>query len=229
MTEITDDMLIAYVDGELPEPQRALVDSAVAADPALFEKLEQHRRFRARVFGAFAGVLDEPVPERLVEAAKPSTVVNLAERRRSPVPVWAAMAASLVVGVIAGGVAVPKFGDQPTIGPDLSARGHLAAALDKQLASAQGDSAVRVGLSFRSADGYCRTFSEAEVAGLACREADGWKVRMAVAREAGPSGDYRMAASETPAAIMEAAQDLMVSEPLDAEAEKAAAAKGWSP
>ena len=31
MTAITDDMLIAYVDGELPEPQRALVDSAVAA------------------------------------------------------------------------------------------------------------------------------------------------------------------------------------------------------
>ena len=88
MTAITDDMLIAYVDGELSEPQRALVEGAVAADPVLFEKLEQHRRFRARMFGAFAGVLDEPVPERLVEAAKPSKVVSLAERRRSPVPVW---------------------------------------------------------------------------------------------------------------------------------------------
>ena len=52
MTAITDDMLIAYVDGELPEPQRALVEGAVAADPALFEKLEQHRRFRARMFAA---------------------------------------------------------------------------------------------------------------------------------------------------------------------------------
>lgn len=227
MTAITDDMLIAYVDGELPEAQRMLVDSAVAADPTLFERLEQHRRFRARMFGAFAGVLDEPVPERLVEAAKPSNVVSFTERRRSPVPMWAAMAASLVVGVLAGGVAVPKFGDQSTIGSDLSARGQLAAALDKQLASAPADGPVRVGLTFKSADGYCRTFSEAEVAGLACREDDGWKVRMAVAQEAAPSGDYRMAASETPAAIMEAAQALMVGVPLDAEAEAAAAKAGW--
>ena len=82
MTAITDEMLIAYVDGELSEADRTLVASAVAADPALFEKLEQHRRFRARMFGAFAGVLDEPVPERLVEAARPSKVVSLAERRR---------------------------------------------------------------------------------------------------------------------------------------------------
>lgn len=226
---ITDDMLVAYVDGELPEPQRAVVESAVAADPVLFEKLEQHRRLRARVFGAFAGVLDEPVPERLVEAAKPSNVVNLTEWRRSPVPMWAAMAASLVVGVVAGGVALPRFGEQPMIGSDLTAHGELAGALEKQLASAPDDSAVRVGLTFRSADGYCRTFSEASVAGLACREGDGWKVRMAVAHDGGPAGDYRMAASDVPPEVIEAAQALMVGEPLDAEAEAAAAAKGWDP
>jgi hypothetical protein len=224
---ITDDMLMAYVDGELPEAKRLLVDSAVAADPALFERLEQHRRLRARVFGAFAGVLDEPVPERLVTAAKPSNVVSLAERRRSPVPMWAAIAATLVVGVMAG-VAVPNF-DQPMIGSDFTAHGELAGALDKQLASAPADSAVRVGLTFKSADGYCRTFSEASVAGLACREDDGWKVRMAVARDGGPAGDYRMAASETPQAVLEAAQALMLGEPLDAEAEAAARDKGWTP
>ena len=54
MTAVTDEMLIAYVDGELSEADRTLVDSAVAADPALFDKLEQHRRMKARVFGAFA-------------------------------------------------------------------------------------------------------------------------------------------------------------------------------
>ena len=227
MTAITDDMLIAYVDGELSEADRTRVDSAVAADPALFDKLEQHRRFTARVFGAFAGVLDEPVPERLVEAAKPSNVVSLTERRRSAMPQWAAIAATLVVGVVAG-LAVPR-GPQPTIATDMTARGELATALDKQLASAQGDSAVRVGLTFRSADSYCRTFNAEQVAGLACRDDGAWKVRMAVAQDATPSGGYRMAASETPAAIMEAAQDLMVGEPLDAAAEKAAAAKGWAP
>ena len=223
---ITDEMLMAYVDGELPESERMRVDSAVAADPALQERLEKHRRFRARMGGLFAGVLDEPAPERLLEAAKPSNVVRLAERRRSsPLP-WMAMAASLAVGVIAGS-SIPRF-QQPAIGPDLMAHGQLATVLEKQLASNPGkDETVRVGLTFRSADGYCRTFSEKAVAGLACREGSGWKVRMAVAQTTGPAGDYRTAASETPPQVLEAAQDLMVGEPLDAKAEAEARARGW--
>lgn len=222
---ITDETLMAYVDGELSESERLKVDSAVAADPALQERLEKHRRFRTRMGGAFAGVLDEPVPERLVEAATPSNVVRLADRRRSPLP-WMAMAASLAVGVIAGS-SIPRF-HQPAIGSDMVAHGQLATALEKQLASNPGkDEAVRVGLTFRSADGYCRTFTKAALAGLACREGDGWKVRLAVAQDAGRHSEYRTAASETPPAVLEAAQALMVGEPLDAKAEAAAQAKGW--
>lgn len=223
---ITDEMLMAYVDGELPEAQRIAVDSAVAADPALFEKLERHRRLRARMGGAFAGILTEPVPERLVAAAKPSNVVPFPARHRA-VPAWAAMAACVAVGLVAG-LSVPRLGPAPTIGSDLRAHGQLATALDKQLASAPAHgAAVRVGLTFRSADGYCRTFTEKTVAGLACREGGGWKVRMAVAQAAGPTSDYRTAASETPPQVLEAAQNLMVGEPLDAQAEAAAQAKGW--
>ena len=132
MTAVTDEMLIAYVDGELSEADRTLVDSAVAADPALFEALEKHRRLRARVFGAFAGVLDEPVPDRLAEAAKPTNVVSLAERRRPALPTRAAIAATLVVGVTAG-LMVPR-GSQPTLASDMTASGELATALEKQLA-----------------------------------------------------------------------------------------------
>lgn len=225
MTTVTDEMLIAYVDGELSEADRTLVDSAIAADPALFERLEQHRRLRARVFGAFASVLDEPVPDRLTEAAKPSNLVSLAGRRRPALPTWAAIAATLVVGVTAG-LLVPR-GAQPTIASDMTAKGELARALEKQLASNPGDSAVRVGLTFRTTDGYCRTFNAAEVAGLACRDGGAWKVRMAVAQQSAPAGDYRMAASETPAAVMEAIDELIVGEPLDAQAEAAAQKAGW--
>jgi hypothetical protein len=223
---ITDEMLMAYVDGELSEADRIAVDSAVAGDPALFEKLERHRRLRARMGGAFADVLTEPVPERLTAAAKPSNVVPFPARPRA-IPAWAAMAACVAIGLVAG-LSVPKLGPAPNIGSDLRAHGQLATALDKQLASAPAQgAAVRVGLTFRSADGYCRTFSEKTVAGLACREGEGWKVRMAVAQTAGPTGDYRTAASETPPQVLEAAQTLMVGEPLDAKAEAAARAKGW--
>ncbi|MGE5565071.1 MAG: anti-sigma factor family protein [Parcubacteria group bacterium] len=222
---ITDEMLMAYVDGELPEAERLKVESVVAADPALQERLEKHRRFRTRMGGAFAGVLDEPVPERLLESAKPSNVVPFPIRRRA-VPGWAAIAATLVVGVVAG-LSVPR-GPQPMIGSDLRAHGALATALDKQLASSPARGAiVRVGLSFRSADGYCRTFTERFVAGLACREGSGWKVRMAVAQETATTGDYRTAASETPPQVLEAAQALMVGDPLDARAEVEAQQAGW--
>ena len=225
---ITDEMLMAYVDGELPESQRTAVDSAVAVDPALFEKLERHRRLRARMGGAFAGVLTETVPERLVDAAKPSNVVPFPVRHRA-VPAWAAMAACVAVGLVAG-LSVPRLTPAPTIGSDLRAHGQLATALDKQLASAPVQSAaVRVGLTFRSADGYCRTFSEKTVAGLACHESGGWRVRMAVAQAVGPASDYRTAASETPPQVLEAAQALMVGEPLDAKTEAAARKRGWKP
>jgi hypothetical protein len=221
---VTDEMLIAYVDGELSEPRRLLVESAVAGDPALFERLERHRRLRARMGGAFAGVLEEPVPERLVAAARTSNVVSL-DGRHGALP-WAAMAACLVAGVVAG-VAMPRFGAEPLIGPDLTAQGELAGALDRQLASAPADGPVKIGLSFRSAEGYCRTFAQASVAGLACRQDEGWKVRMAVAREEGPDAEYRTAAAETPVEVLQAAQALMVGEPLDAPAEAKAAASGW--
>ena len=54
MTDIDEAMLIAWVDGELDEVTRRRVDRAVADDPALAARLEQHRRLRARL----AAVID---------------------------------------------------------------------------------------------------------------------------------------------------------------------------
>ncbi len=222
---VTDELLMAYADGELSGADRAEVEAAVAADPALKERLERQQRLRARLAGAFASVLDEPAPERLVEAARASNVVRFPSRRAA-VPAWAAAAAALVVGVAAG-LAAPRLGPQPVIGADMRAQGDLAGALQTQLASAQtAGSPVRIGLTFESADGYCRTFSLQDLAGLACREGETWKVRMAVETGAA-SGDYRTAASSTPPEILSAAQSLIIGEPLDAGAESAARDKGW--
>lgn len=221
---ITDETLMAYVDGELSESERLKVDSAVAADPALQERLEKHRRFRARMGGVFANVLTEPLPERLVEAARPSNVVPFPTRRRA-VPAWAAIAATLVVGVVAG-MSVSR-GPQPIVGSDFRAHGALATALDKQLASAPSDSAVRIGLTFRTQDTYCRTFTAPDIAGLACRENNHWKVRLATARQAGAATEYRTAASETPPEVLDAAQALMIGLPLDASAEAKAVRSRW--
>lgn len=50
---------------------------------------------------------------------------------------------------------------------------------------------------------------------------------MAVPVTATPGGDYRTASSQTPPEILEAAQAIMVGEPLDQTGEAAAKAHGW--
>lgn len=62
---ITDHELQAYVDGELAPADAARVQAACAADPELAARLAREQRVRERVRGAFNGVLDEPVPDRL--------------------------------------------------------------------------------------------------------------------------------------------------------------------
>lgn len=233
---VTDEMLMAYVDGELSPADVARIDAAAAADESLAARLASHRRLAGAVAGAFADVALEPAPDRLVDAvAGAGRVVSLdavrQSRARPSAGQWGLIAAGIVAGLVVG-VSLPR-GPAPLVGGDMRARGQLAAALDSQLASApEAGALVRVGLSFRATDhGYCRTFtvtSDEGPAGLACRDGDGWTVRMAVARAAAsPAGDYRTAAADTPPEIIAAAQAIMLDAPLDASGEAAAKARGW--
>lgn len=233
MMRIDDATLMAYADGELDEAARAKVEAAIAADPALQARVAAHRELRATVAGAFAGVIDEPVPDRLAAMLQPGAeVVDFAaarerrEARPAPRPwrQWAAIAATLVVGVLAGRTI--EFGSPAIIARDgeFVAQGKLAEALDTDLASAGG----MVGLSFRNRAGdYCRTFSADGIAGVACRDSGGWGVRTAVTAAPGAAGDYRMAGSETPPEVLRSVESMIDGEPLDAAAEAAARVRGW--
>lgn len=226
---VTDEMLIAYVDGEADAAVRAAVEAQAAADPEFAERLARHTRTRSRFAGAFAGVLDEPVPQRLIDAvaAGEAKVIDLASRRRGP-PVWAiaGMAACLVLGLIAG----PLLRPMGPIGPAMNAQGQLALALDSRLASAdQTGQAVRIGVSFKAHDGrYCRTFAtsgEAGVAGVACRDPKAWHV-LATASQPDSQAPFRTAAAAPPA-VMTVVEQLISGEPFDAKAEQAARDRGW--
>lgn len=227
---VDDERLMAFADGELSGAERAKVEAALAQDASLREKLAAHQRLRARLSSAFDGALDEPVPAALLAAAeKPRTaeVVSLAERRtaRWSVREWGAMAASVVLGLFVG-VGVMST-QAPLIAPSesgLVARGALARALETQLASDEAG-AVRIGLSFRDADGrYCRTFdlTEGGTAGLACREGDAWNVAMTAAGAGG--GEVRTAAS---GAILDVVDTMIAGEPLDSAGETQARDAGW--
>jgi anti-sigma factor RsiW len=246
--KISEEVLLAYVDGELDAAARAEVEAAIAVDPELARRVDQQRTLRKLLGAAYDPVLDEPVPPRLLAAAQPAPakarVVDLAaarKSRRSAAPSggwgwqqWGGMAACLMVGLFAGRMgwfSLPGD-DIATHGGQLVARGSLAQALSTQLAGAQpADAPVKIGLSYLSrADEYCRSFTlrGAGSGGLACRRGNDWELRV-LAQDPAPAaqGALRMAASPLPPAVLRVIDEQIQGSPLDAQAERAAAGKGW--
>jgi hypothetical protein len=199
---IPDELLAAYVDGELQGAERARVEQAIAHDARLAQRVAHYRAMRARMRGAFDSALHEPMPQRMLQVARSSStrpataqVIDLArvraerkrrnERRRLLQPHRIAIAASLLAGLLVGGVAERLWGGDGAVTAfhdgELVARGALADTLSNQLtdASAPG-SRFHVGMSFRATSGaYCRTFSATDnpaLAGLACHEQDHWRI-----------------------------------------------------
>ena len=148
---------------------------------------------------------------------------------------WGSLAATLVVGVLAGTIGARSLGgDEQLAGFDnnagvLTAHGKLAQALSTQLASAAAvDPNVKVGISFVSKEGtYCRSFMLPATAGLACRNGSEWRIPVLTNGAMGPAGEYRQAGSALPAAVLEAIDDRIVGQALDASAERAALKQGW--
>ena len=227
-----DEKFFAWLDGELAPADAAEMEAKVASDPALKRLADQHRALGAQLRGAFDPVAAAPVPERLQSALRPAAdVVDFAaakqRRTMGSLPQWAAMAATLAVGIVVGTM-VPSEGSAPVSidGGKLYAAAALDQALDAQLASASsGD--VRIGLTYRDQAGQvCRTFTQAASSGLACRDGGKWRMRGMFAAPEGQTGDYRMAAGMDPnlAALVDST---IAGEAFDAAAEKAAKDKGW--
>ncbi|HEY7753615.1 MAG TPA: hypothetical protein VH856_07355 [Steroidobacteraceae bacterium] len=244
--KFSDEMLMAYADGELDLVTRAEIEGAMAADPEVRRAVERHRALAARVKSAYQGVMDEPVPARLASLAGGPVAAPVADlvaersrraaRRAAPAawafPQWAAMAASLALGIMVGvfvmrGPAAP-FEETPA---GIVARGELDAALTQQLAGSLGTGGPQVGISFRDRGGaYCRTFHvqhEAPLAGLACRSGSEWQVQVLAAARAREGGLQPAAAM--PMAVLQAVDAAIDGEPLDAEAEAKARDSGWQP
>lgn len=58
----SDEVLIAYADGELAEPVRSEVARAVQADPQVAARLARHQAVRARLLGAFGAAAEDAPP-----------------------------------------------------------------------------------------------------------------------------------------------------------------------
>ena len=245
--KFSEETLMAYADNELDAQTRTAVEEAMATDPEVARRVAQHKALRGKVRLAFDNVIDEPAPQRLIDAARGVPAVRregnvIPLRRKAPPPrawpQWASIAASLVVGVIVGQAMLRGSGSDlvTSRGGQLLANSVLSHALSEQLASTQTDqSAVHVGVSFKSKAGtYCRTFTAHEsttLAGLACRDHDDWRVQVLAQTTSTPENNtaYRQAGSALPKSVLQAVDDNITGEPLDAAAESAARDKSWNP
>lgn len=237
----TDAQLAAFLDGTLEDETLIdAIEAAINADAALAERVEALAgadEAAAAVRDAFAPVLTAPVPEhltRIVAAPASAEVLDLAAVRAArtlPAPAndtggtwrwpqFAAMAASLVIGVMIGGPLLTGGG----AGGD-STGGSLVLAsadLDGMLDSAPSGQAVdlaslgtgEVVLTFRNADGQlCRQFmiegAGATSDALACADSSGgWQVE-AYGRRAAPAGEMKLAGGDAAPAVV-AAVDAMI-------------------
>jgi hypothetical protein len=229
-----DEQFYAWLDGELDSDVAAEVAARVAADPALAKLAEQHRALNSTLRNAFDPVASSPVPEHLLAAARPrTTVVDFAAARekrsaRFGLPQWAAIAATLVVGIVTGTV-IQSNRVSPTAASDgpLVAAAALDEALDVQLASVPETGSVRVGLTFRDKAGaICRSFTYARKSGLACQDRGQWKIRGLFAASEGQETDFRMAAGTDPA-LAALIDSTIAGDPFDADQERAAKERGW--
>jgi hypothetical protein len=241
----SDEVLMAYADGELDTATREQVRDAINKDPEIARRVASHRALRDTLRSSFDPVLGERVPDRLIKAARAparepadSRVVPLF-RNRAPVrpwPKWAALAASFVLGALAlqFGTSLRKPEAITERNGQLLASGALEQALSNQLTGPQtGQAPVQIGVSFRSKSGhYCRTFELREttsLGGLACNEAGNWKLEILAHGQSAPANnpEYRPAGSTLPAAVIQAVNDNIVGDPLDAQSEASARDHQW--
>jgi tellurite resistance protein len=226
---VSNEQIIAYIDGELGETEQAQIAQAARHDAALAARIAAEHALRERLRAHFAPVEHEPLPEAWIAMISQATgsmsadIISLeaerVRRARPSVPrkawIGAAIAASLVIAVIAGQQHRPAIPAQ------------LAQALDTQLASAQDGAPIRILGTFRRQDGnLCRVFAGDAASGIACRDHGGWHIE-----QDGPGAKtarraYRQAGSDQ-AALMERAQAMMAGDPFDAAQERAARDRGW--
>lgn len=185
MADISDETLMAYVDGDLSADKRARLARQIASDRKLARRLAQFEQTSAKSLApAFEPVLRAPVPERLLHAvsssvSSPAPATKSMERWRSGLvsgtslrifegvrallpkgssPFAAALALAAAVVLLAGG-AVMLARQMPEGDPFRIALETVPSGSSVAFKTADGQRSVAPELSFQSRDGrYCRKY-----------------------------------------------------------------------
>lgn len=133
MMDADDPRLHAFIDGELPEGERARIADAIAADPALARRAGLFREDKARLWQAYGALAAEPIPRRWIETIERPPQPR---RRFFALDTIAALAAALLL--LIGGPLIyrqmtPR--EEPIVEEALAARD--ATAPDGRIAAVQ--------------------------------------------------------------------------------------------
>jgi anti-sigma factor RsiW len=201
-SSLDQDLLVAYVDGELPATEVRAVQAALVHDEAARETVRLLHVSTEVAGRAFADMVHQPVPERLMIAAR-RTLPQPRGVRQGParwlLPI-AASFAMLAIGLAAGYQlrGAPERAQGPGYSPAAAASDPLAGSFEATLrgaldsgaagqgfayrASGVGEGRLELGRSFTTGFGTdCREFHRDETRGraqkasngLACRSPDG--------------------------------------------------------
>ena len=84
MTEITDEMLMAYADGQASPADRATIETALARDQTLRPRIEAFLRTGAPLQAVFDPVLAARMPERLLRTVRETPMAGLRQAEVTP-------------------------------------------------------------------------------------------------------------------------------------------------
>jgi len=152
MQKHSDEALVAYLDGELDAEERAHVEAWLDAEPAVRDRLLALTESAALVRSAFADIVGEPIPERLIAAARGETaaapapdaeIVVLRPSAPAPAASWRwhiQMAAAAGVFGLLVGVGAGYFGNGILVTPTPPGERQIeTVAMNNWLDNAAGD------------------------------------------------------------------------------------------
>jgi hypothetical protein len=249
--DITDELLVAYVDDELDTAQRAMVRSVLDNNPALCRRADEMRLARDLLREAFPLRPDASIPvsidaaaNRLAEAcARQSSRPRLAflfQNRRK----YAVAAGVVLCVAVAASYLARRVGSEPSrrpvtaltlIAPDTPLHGVLESSPSAEVINVPAeDAAMRAVLTFRTKDGrFCREFEilagSGGSTGIACREHGEWRAEVLLSAAAAPSNSnyYTPAGQSDEPAVAEVVERLIQGDPLGTEEEARVLASGW--
>ena len=247
-----DELLSAYLDGELPRAEAEELARRLAREPALSERLEELRTMNSAAAAAFRAFDERPMPMRVRELlgedeaeGRPSNVVPLRQAHRLgrflQLPVALAASIALVAGLWLGSLPGDGVAPDGAVYASRIAEGSALHAAFDRVASGEvielgGDQRAAPRLTFLSEGGaWCRqvrvTGGPAPADTLACRRNGEWEMELVTfgpAMGAPDGGPYGQASAGAAPAMRAALEGLMGRErPLGRAEEADVIGRGW--